>query len=444
MPAKTIFVTDLGYGDAGKGSVIDWLAREYKNTSLVVRHNGGSQAAHNVVTPDGHHHTFSQFGSAAFLNIKTFLSRFMLVAPDNFMDESEQLNELGVETKLRVFVDGHAPITTPFHRAANRIKELIRSNGRHGSCGLGIQETVIDVLKHGGGMLYARDLEEPKITRKKLEFLRASKRLELEEQFDLNELSEKDESIAKEYNLLKNSSVVDTVCQKYNEFVKHVVICNANFLNGELAQDTTVLFEGAQGVLLDEDYAFFPYATRSKTTTVNAETLLNEAGYSGKPLKLGIVRSYGVRHGPGPFVTEDVLDLPDPHNAMNKWQREFRVGHFDAIATKYAAEATGGLDGLVVTCLDRVNKGKIATHYESCRDDMEPYFGLDNGKIGNIRIVRPPTLAYQEQLTSRLFSCKPVYKETDEPMENRIEREIGIPVLATSRGLTANEKKWRK
>lgn len=101
------------------------------------------------------------------------------------------------------------------------------------------------------------------------------------------------------------------------------------------------MFEGAQGVLLDEWHGFHPYTTWSTTTFGNAETLLAEAAMTAT--RLGVVRCYLTRHGPGPLVTEDpTLELPDPHNGRNEWQGAFRVGHFDAVALRYAIEVAGG------------------------------------------------------------------------------------------------------
>src|SRR5262245_8270718 len=117
MVANVILTVDLGFGDAGKGSIIDWLARS-EQAKLVVRYNGGCQAAHNVVTPDGRHHTFAQFGSGSFVRgVHTYLSRFMLVAPDNFLQEERALIGAGVhDAAARVHVSRLAPATTPFHR----------------------------------------------------------------------------------------------------------------------------------------------------------------------------------------------------------------------------------------------------------------------------------------------------------------------------------------
>ena len=138
-----IVVAGLGFGDEGKGTTVDWLVRRHES-ALVVRYNGGAQAAHNVVLPDGRHHTFSQFGSGTLAGAETFLSRYMLVNPSAMLNEAAGLAGLGVVDPLsRVHVDEDALITTPFHIAANRAREQARGDGRHGSCGMGIRETIL-------------------------------------------------------------------------------------------------------------------------------------------------------------------------------------------------------------------------------------------------------------------------------------------------------------
>ena len=116
-------VTGLGYGDEGKGSTVDFLARR-GDATLVVRHNGGPQAGHNVVTSDGKHHTFSQFGAGTLAGAETYLSEFMLINPGNMLREADHLVELGVSNPFdTMHVDLNARIVTPFHVALNRLRE---------------------------------------------------------------------------------------------------------------------------------------------------------------------------------------------------------------------------------------------------------------------------------------------------------------------------------
>lgn len=114
-----------------------------------------------------------------------------------------------------------------------------------------------------------------------------------------------------------------------------------------------IVFEGAQGVLLDEWVGFHPYTTWSTTTAKNADTLAAEVGLP-RPFRLGVTRSYDVRHGPGPFPTEDLSMMRfDPNNSYDDWRGAPRYGALDLVLLRYAADAMGGVDGLAVTHLDQ-------------------------------------------------------------------------------------------
>ncbi len=174
---RHVVVVDLGYGDAGKGTVVDWLCTRRcgeEPVHAVVRFNGGAQAAHNVVTADGRHHSFAQFGSGTFTpGVRTHLSRHVLVDPLALIAEAGHLAALGVRDALdRLTVDRSALVTTPYHRAANRARETARGAGRHGSCGMGVGETMAYALAHGDEALRAGDCLCPRTVRRKLTLLR--------------------------------------------------------------------------------------------------------------------------------------------------------------------------------------------------------------------------------------------------------------------------------
>ncbi|MGE3913811.1 MAG: adenylosuccinate synthetase, partial [Chloroflexota bacterium] len=119
---KAYILVGLGFGDEGKGAWTDYLART-EPVHTVVRFNGGAQAGHNVVTPDGRHHTFAQFGSGTLVRgVNTHLSRYMLVNPLAMLKEDEALQALGVTDALRrTSIDRRALLTTPIQVAANRL-----------------------------------------------------------------------------------------------------------------------------------------------------------------------------------------------------------------------------------------------------------------------------------------------------------------------------------
>ncbi|MEU8796763.1 adenylosuccinate synthetase [Spirillospora sp. NPDC048819] len=406
-----VIVVDLGFGDAGKGTVVDHLCSS-SPVAAVVRFNGGAQAAHNVVATDGRHHTFAQFGSGTFTpGVRTHLSRFMLVDPLALAAEADHLRALGVRDALdRLTVDRDALLTTPYHRAANRARESARGAARHGSCGMGIGETASYALAHDDAPR-AGDCLSPARLRHRLTALRDWYRDTFPSGEDVPE--------------------ADACADAFAAFGARVAIVGAGHLHG-LLRAGSVVFEGAQGVLLDEWHGFHPFTTWSTTTFANAETLLAEAGESAA--RLGVLRAYATRHGPGPFVTEDAAltaDLPDPHNGTGRWQGAFRVGHLDAVALRYALDVAGGVDGLAVTHLD----------VAGARPDLRICLAYEMGgdRVGRLE-TGPPDLDRQADLTRRLFTARPVYAPLGRPVET-IEDALRTPVVLRSHGPTSAAKR---
>jgi|GEM_PF-181134 len=334
-----VVVVDLGFGDAGKGTVVDHLCRAAaaagRPAAAVVRFNGGAQAAHNVVTDDGRHHTFAQFGAGTLAGVPTHLSRYVLVDPLALATEADHLAELGVPDPLgSLTVHRDALLTTPYHAAANRARETARGAGRHGSCGMGIGETAAYALAHPDDAPRARDCAHPARLRRLLGELRAL--------------------LESELGPLAAPPVEDCV-EVFGQFARAVRLVDDHHL-ADVLRTGPVVFEGAQGVLLDEWHGFHPYTTWSTTTFANAQKLLRDAGVDdGDVTRLGVLRTFTTRHGAGPLVSEEAAltaALPDQFNTTGRWQGAFRAGHFDAVAHRYAVEVAGGVDAVALTHLD--------------------------------------------------------------------------------------------
>ena len=415
---RHVIVADLGYGDSGKGTVVDWLcsargsaAREGAPVHAVVRFNGGAQAAHNVLTTDGRHHTFAQFGSCSFTpGVRTHLSRFMLVDPLALAAEAAHLASVGVGDALdRLTVDRDALLITPYHQAANRARELARGHERHGSCGMGIGETARYALENPDDAPRAADCAAPRRLARSLRRLR--------------------DRLADELGFGEGPDLAG-LCDAYRAFAGRVALVDGGYLGG-LLRTGPVVFEGAQGVLLDEWRGFHPYTTWSTTTFANAETLLAEAGQTA--VRLGVVRCYMTRHGPGPFVTEDpTLEIPEPHNQNGAWQGAFRTGHFDAVALRYAVEVSGGVDAVALTHLDAAARHPLRV----CRS-------YQVGGQRQTRIIPGPErdLTWQERLTAMLLRARPVYECPGPDWPDLVEDVLGAPVTLRSYGPTAASKR---
>jgi adenylosuccinate synthase len=407
-------VAELGYGDAGKGTGVDWLCSRggAEPARAVIRFNGGAQAGHNVVTGDGRHHTFAQFGSGTFTpGVRTHLSRFMLVDPLALAAEAAHLATAGVPDALdRLTVDARALLTTPYHAAANRARELARGGGRHGSCGMGIGETARYALDHPAQAPRAGDCLAPRRLVHKLERLA--------------------DHLSAAVGPLAAPPAAD-VAAAYREFARRVRLTGPGYLAGLLREGPAV-FEGAQGVLLDEWHGFHPYTTWSTTTFRNADVLLAEAGATA--LRIAVLRCYQTRHGPGPLVTEDpTLELPEPHNAHGSWQGSFRTGHLDAVALRYGLDVAGGADVVALTHLDTA-----ARHPE-----LRVCHGYQiDGRLVTRLPARPPgDLAAQEALTRRLLRARPVYDDAGGDWVTIVEQALGVPVALASYGPRAADKR---
>ncbi|HEY0636327.1 MAG TPA: adenylosuccinate synthetase [Pseudonocardiaceae bacterium] len=403
-----VVVVDLGYGDAGKGTVVDHLCArtDRPRPHAVVRFNGGAQAAHNVVTTDGRHHTFAQFGAGTFTpGVLTHLSRFTLVDPLALAAEAAHLAAVGVPDALdRLTVDGAALLTTPYHAAANRARAATL---RHGTCGVGIGETMAYALARPDAAPRVADCRRPAVLHRRLTALR--------------------DHLVAELGPLDVPPVEACVdaCLAFAGRVR--VTHGPAYLRGLLDRGP-VVFEGAQGVLLDEWHGFHPHTTWSTTTFANAETLLAECGH--RAVRLGVVRAYGTRHGAGPFVTEDPgLDRPEPHNGTGRWQGAFRVGHLDLVALRHALGVCGGVDALAVTHLDRPAP-LVCPAYEL---DGRTVTRLDPG-------ADPADLAGRERFTRSLGRAVPRYRELDEDPARLLSAEAGAPVVLRSYGPTAADK----
>ncbi len=210
----------------------DYLVRQL-DARLVVRFNGGAQAGHTVVAPDGRKHTFSQFGAGSLVpGVRTHLSRFMVVHPGGLLREAEILGR----DLSGISVSPEALVTTPFHVAANQIRER---RLRHGYCGLGVGETVADSLAFPEDTIRFKDLKSAGLRRKLLR-VQSRKWSEL----GPNPVLE-NPTLLEEWIALVGSLEVDIAEDIFNE---------------------TVVFEGAQGVLLDEWRGFHPHTTWSTCT----------------------------------------------------------------------------------------------------------------------------------------------------------------------------------
>jgi adenylosuccinate synthase len=396
---KAPIVCGLAFGDEGKGSITDFLVRTL-GTGAVVRYNGGPQAGHNVVTPDGRWHCFAQFGAGSFVSgVRTVLASDMLVELEALDVEATALADKGVDDVWsRLRIDRACTLVTPMHKLVGQLGELARAPARRGSCGMGVGEAVR--WRDEGLHLRVGDLASPHRAFAVLEALTAY-------------------AEARSTALLGARPTVEMRdVQRYfrqrcrpRELLARYQAVAARLTIGvvETASAGSIVFEGAQGALLDRTRGFVPYVTQSRSTFHNAAAL-------GGGTKLGVTRAYGHRHGPGPFVTEDTAlasHLADGFNTTNRWQGPFRVGWLDLVALRYGVALNDGVDALAVTGLDRLRglaSVRVCTAYEYTGRLTAPdaCFQWQRLSAGRARIVAIHASADPTLLTQHLTHCRPL------------------------------------
>ncbi len=338
----TSIVIDLGYGDSGKGITVDFLAAQEPEGSLVIRFSGGHQVGHTV-EHDGRLHTFSNFGAGTFRAVPTYYTQHCVIFPPAIEREYELLSDLNPKLIFHPLVQ----ICTPYDMAFNR---AIEKFNKHGSCGLGFGATV--ERNEGAVKFYALHAQQEFVIRQKLAavqkyYLRKLKNYQSEPLMQLYiEQLEGYQEDAFVQACLANVQQVEQYPLANSADIKHLI------------------FEGSQGVLLDQEHGFFPHVTRSHTTCKNAIETLTEWGLARNALDLYYVsRCYQNRHGNGPMSSELALDLVNNEkeaNQTNEYQGAFRVGEIDADLLRYALECDALYHGhakvhkhLVLTCLDQ-------------------------------------------------------------------------------------------
>ena len=349
MARKATAVIGAGYGDEAKGA---WVDRFSDASTTVVRHNGGAQAGHTVVTDDGRRHVFHHVGAGAFQGASTFLARHFLSNPMVLLEELADLRALGVEPSI--VADARGLVTTPYDMFVNRIVEMSRGGGRHGSCGLGIGETV--ERSERGLALTVADLRDGHATAALLRRVR--------DEWVPARLAELGvATVPEEYvDLLRGDGMVDTFAFAVEGYLSRVAVGDATVL----ARAGRVVFEGAQGLMLDQVRGAFPYVTRSHTGIRNVLDVAAEAGI-GEVEAVYATRAYVTRHGAGP-LTGELPGRPwpavvDTTNEPNPWQETIRYAHLDADVLARVvsddlqdARYTGIVvrPSLAVSCLDQV------------------------------------------------------------------------------------------
>jgi len=342
-----LIVVGAQWGDEGKGKVVDLLASHF---DIVARYQGGHNAGHTVLL-NGKKHVLHLIPSGILHPGKLcVIGNGVVVDPIALKKEIADLAHAGVECRGRLMVSNRAHVILEYHRMIERGDEERRGEERIGTTSRGIGPAYEDKMGRRG--LRIGDLLDQSVMRRRLEENKKSKELLLpaiREEFDINRICE----------LIQ--SLVEELAEYFGDA--------AEFLNRSIDEGKSVLFEGAQGTLLDVDHGTYPFVTASNSTAGGACT-----GTGVGPTRIhgviGISKAYTTRVGSGPFPTE--LTGPVAEMMRERGQeygastgRARRCGWFDAVVVRYA-RVINNLDSLVITkmdVLDELPEIKICNAY---------------------------------------------------------------------------------
>lgn len=428
---KHTIVTGLGFGDEGKGTVVDALCAR-SEYGYVVRYSGGPQAAHNVIDDQGRHHTFAQFGSGTLSYTPTILSRFMMVNPWNFRNEAWHLSSvMGQEVHVlygNTYISENSLLITPYHIAVNKAVEKQRGKDAHGSCAQGV----------GFAMEY--DLltqEEDKAPRMK--HLKGDVR-------DLaSRLTALSHYVRDTYNVIIKEDPWEMADDYIRDVIGDCVISDSEI--SSMIGEYPCVFEGSQGVLLDQWNGFHPHTTWSTTTDHNAHILLEEAGVSPDLVEVvGVTRSYGTRHGAGPFPTElksgkdyEYLMSQEKHNKAERFQGSWRVGAFDLPLLEYAISCMDRKpDYLAMTFLDLEKDVPYTDYYDFPGEGLHINTTMTDANLEDrfLTITKPLS-----NISIGSGEITPTSSLT-EGIVDLVQQSTGVPVRIKSYGPSRSDKKF--
>lgn len=362
---RAYLVIGANYGDEGKGLITDYLSRKFAGNCLVTRFNGGAQAGHTVVDcKTSKRHVFSHFGAGTLAGAPTYLSEYFIVNPLLYVKELKELSDKGIDPKMSI--SENALVSTPLDMLINQALERKRGDRKHGSCGIGINETVTRSSASPRFGIKVRDL---------LDFKKLEEKLALIEREWLPlRLSELELSPDYLETQLAGASFENLNSAFLN--AQKTMLEKTSLVREEASGQYDVeIFEGAQGLLLGEDRMdLFPHLTRSRTGCANALKLIERKAKSIEKIEnieiIYVTRTYLTRHGAGPLAKEGELPSTfnglgkDKTNVDNPFQGKLRYGPLDSATLENSINLDMSLreDNLPVkpvvalTCIDQLDE----------------------------------------------------------------------------------------
>jgi len=412
-----IVVVGAQWGDEGKGKVVDVITPQ---VNVVVRYQGGNNAGHTVVVGREKYVLHSIPSGILHNGCRCVIGCGVVVDPGSVIEEMESLVQRGITLDGNLYISKNAHLIMPYHPALDLASEAKLGARRIGTTGKGVGPAYVDKAARVG--IRMADLLDERLFREKLEFNVAQKNRILREIYDAQTFS------------------VDEILNQYLRFAGWLapyITDTALLLSKWIDSGYSVLFEGAQGTMLDLDHGTYPYITSSSTTAGGAAT-----GTGVPPTRihgaLGVAKAYTTRVGGGPFPTEMAGTIAEQIRARgNEYGattgRPRRCGWFDGVVLKYAVRING-LDTVALTKLDVLDQCetlKVCTGYR-WRGDIITDFPEEETAMAQIEPV-------YEEISGWMTSTAGAKNEVDLPAKarrylERLEELIGVPFCIISTG----------
>jgi adenylosuccinate synthase len=372
MPA--IVVVGSQWGDEGKGKITDFLAQE---ADVIVRYQGGNNAGHSI-SFGGKNFALHSIPSGIFDPAKlSIIANGVVFNPQAVLEELKYLQDAGVDTSgLRI--SDRAQVLFSFHKTIDELQENARGAAKIGTTKNGIGPAYVDKYMRSG--LRVADLLDKEYLTKRLTEIVEEKNLIFTKLYDAPAIEAA--PLIEEY-------------YGYGQQLKRYVMDTSYQIDKELKKGKKVLFEGAQGVMLDIDHGTYPYVTSSNPIAGGATT---GAGVGPSKIQevLGVCKAYTSRVGEGPFPTEQINEIGDKireiaHEYGVTTGRPRRIGWFDAVVMRHAARVSG-LTKLSVNCMD-------------------VFSGFETVKICVAYKLHGETIKYYPASLQDLYDAEPIYEE---------------------------------